>query len=119
MKPLVALAFTAITLTGCVTSNVNDEWECPYVDGDGTCKSIASIHERIIQAGSAPNANYLGIGNGQVGGDIKVAHGAPVWKPDQIMKIWISPYIDESNIYHEKSVIYKVVRPAGWAVLAE
>ena len=53
---------------------------------------------------------------GSAGGD---AEPAASWRdsartPEVLGRIWIAPYVDASNVYHEASWVRIVIEPAGW-----
>lgn len=95
-------------LPACATSNVEKDWQCGPVEGLG-CRSIADIQSTIVRSGDAP-------GPSMIGSSVPLeVQGVPMWQSDQIMKIHIADFVDGSNNYHGESVIYTVVRSAGWA----
>jgi len=113
VKTLAGIAVLGLLLGGCATSNMEKEWDCGVVEGIG-CKSIADIQNTIVRAGKAPVADYLGA-SVNPGVDLQY-QGVPMWERDQIMKIYVADFIDSSNNYHAESVVYTVIREAGWAL---
>lgn len=40
--------------------------------------------------------------------------GAPSRRPDDVIRIWIAPYVSPDNSVHMNEVIFTVARPADW-----
>lgn len=112
---MMMLGVASLALASCASSNMKKEWDCGAQEGLG-CRSIAEIQSTIVRTGDAPAASMIGVsGRGGVQ-SVNLKHqGVPMWERDQIMKIFIGDYVDSSNNYHTESVIYTVIREAGWA----
>ena len=109
----LGLAAAVVSLSACASSNFEKEWNCGVVDGVG-CRTISEIQSTIVRTGEAPSASYVGVTQAP-GVDLEY-QGVPMWKSDQIMKIYVGDFIDDRYNYHSESVIYTVIREAGWAV---
>ena len=102
---------------------MNSKFDCPNKPGVN-CKSLDQVNDMVDQ--------------GAIGKDISIkAMRSPEFSPvyfnkngftdlngslrsgEQVMKIWIAPYQDIHNNYHNESTIYTVVRKNSWTVPKE
>lgn len=112
-KRIFWLALGALSLAGCASfgqnKNVKNEWDCAAQEGFG-CRSIETIRSLIARPGEGPAPVVVGSTPNLEG------QGAPMWRPDQIMKISIADFVDQDGNYHAESVIFTVVQKGGWAI---
>ena len=110
-----ALLLTLI-LAGCAT-----EYPCGE-PSTGSCKSVAA-HDELsysnytnaddVEAsffGSSPSAAKLSFSQyPQIPVD-----GAPLLSPAKMLRVWLTPYTDADNIYHDQSYEYMIVKTSEW-----
>ena len=119
-KPLTTYkSFTipvlSIFLSGCM--GMGSKFDC-NVDSGGKCVPMHHINqmanygvfnEKPYKVNNqnqilAKNMKGTGIGN-----------ETPIRSNEKTQQIWIGPYEDTNNNYHEASYVYAVVKKGGWA----
>lgn len=116
------MSFVLAVLVGC--SSMNSKFDCPNKPGVN-CKSLDQVNDMVdrgaigrdisVKSTRTPsfypayynNKNNLVSLNGSLRGG------------EQVMKIWVAPYQDVHNNYHNESTIYTVVRKNSWMVPKE
>ena len=107
------------SLTGCVNltglKDAKSDFACS-VDMQPYCGSLSSVHERINQP--SPDETTVHITTEGVVPD-RLALDTPLMTPkrapEEILRIWVAPYIDEEGDLHAEHVIFATVRRARWA----
>ena len=127
MRPsaTVAALLTAGLLSACSSfaknKNVGSEWNCGAVEGY-TCQSIEETRRQIARPGASIVPGATVAAGGTVAGTVPplfasssyVAADAPIWRPDQVMKVQFAPFVDATGNYHARSQVYAVVQKGGW-----
>jgi len=96
--------------------------------GAGKCSSVATNHERSY--GDYINSEDLGAGSSQGGNssvktspirmfDFKAhpqipTNGAPLVSNPTMMRVWLTPYTDSDNVYHDQSYEYMITSKGHW-----
>ena len=111
--------FVSAILAGC--SSMNSGFDCPNKPGVN-CRSLGQVNDMIDR--------------GTLGKDITTDAYTPkfnITKPkidrvnpfyalrsgEQVVRIWIAPYQDVQNNYHDASTLYTVVNKSNWNVPKE
>jgi type IV conjugative transfer system lipoprotein TraV len=116
---VIALAM----LSGC--SGMNGHFGCNATAGS-SCTPVTQVNARA----NAGNFNYETSGGGRVQlptsqifsyatqstgyQGVTPIPGEPVRVGEQVQRIWIAPYQDLSNNYHEPSYVYTVLERSHW-----
>lgn len=100
-----------IGLTGCATTS--SKFDCPMKPGI-RCESIDQINARV-------NRGEIGNGSMRRGGEdsqpifIASQNQDSLRQNEMVMRLWVAPYVDQSDNYHLASNVYTVVRPSYWS----
>lgn len=116
---LIATLF--FLLAGC--SSMNSKFDCPNKPGV-TCKSIDQVNamvdrgmiggEQSIAKIKNEKPPYLAQKEANLSGRFnKLRVG------EQVVRVWVAPYQDSNNNYHNESTLYTVVRKNNWVVPKE
>ena len=106
-------------LTGCVNltglKDAESDFACS-VEMHPYCGSLSSVHERINEL--APSEATVQITTEGVVPDrlaLETPLMTPKRAPEELLRIWVAPYIDEEGDLHAEHVIFTTVRTARWA----
>lgn len=124
------IGLLALTLGACST---------PYPCGEpgtGQCKSVAQNYEQSYQnytnpddlnadgssSSGATQRNNSGSSSSQTVKEYMrfqqypqiPADGAPLLSQPKMMRVWLSPYTDNDNIYHDQGYEYIIVSRGSW-----
>lgn len=106
-------------LTGCVNltglKDAESDFACS-VEMHPYCGSLSSVHERINEL--APSEATVQITTEGVVPDrlaLETPLMTPKRAPEELLRIWVAPYIDEEGDLHAEHVIFATVRRARWA----
>lgn len=127
MRPiLLSPLFSAIlTLTGCSSitglQDAKSDFACS-VDMTPRCASLSTVHESLDKEETLGNAIVIRneTQESQVSQSIdslmiETPLMSPKRAPEEILRIWIAPYIDKEGDLHAEHVIFTTVRTARWA----
>lgn len=108
-------------LTGC--NDLNSQFTCPKQPGIN-CQSLDQVNTLIDEgklasdsSSSAPkmkaNTPSIVMSANQ---DFKNKEDSPpaLRTPDNVMCLWIAPYVDTEGNYFSASVVYHVIQPSQW-----
>lgn len=116
---------------GCVTLIIG-ACSTPYPCGEpgtGQCKSVSQNYDQSYQSYTNPddlNADGSNAQGSQKSGDMVSdylhfqeypaipADGAPLLSAPKMMRVWLSPYTDSDNIFHDQSYEYIIVSRGTW-----
>ncbi|MBK2123761.1 type IV conjugative transfer system lipoprotein TraV [Fangia hongkongensis] len=125
-----------LLLSGCAAMNGN--FNCDKIGGLGAgCVSMNDVYKNVqngrINANSDLTQNPIDIGNSQntKAADAKTLSGVKLEIPagftraipnsgqpertsDHVKRIWIAPFKDRQDNYHDASYVYTVVTPSHW-----
>jgi conjugal transfer pilus assembly protein TraV len=110
--------FMLVFLSGCTA--MNSKFDCQNKPGIN-CKNLDQVNDMVD--------------NGVFGRDIDrkktsatfysknmLALNNPTYtlrSGEQVIRVWIAPYQDTNNNYHNESTLYTVIRKSNWAVPIE
>ena len=125
----------SLTLSGC--AGMNDSFGCNATASD-SCLPIAKVNAKANAGYYANQDGGAGVdANSAISSDsyqetntsstdtaaFGQTQGYPVTTPsvgsfvragEQVQQIWIAPYKDSDNNYHEPSYVYTVLHPSHW-----
>lgn len=99
------------------------EFDCKYEKGLG-CKSISEVNELVDQGQfkdkgkEASGAKNLEVASAQLP-IIAFPQGSIQRIPEEHLRVWIAPHLDEQGNFHEASIIHTVIQPGRWQVVEE
>jgi len=103
-----------LALSACATnSTTKSEWDCGAQEGIG-CRTILETTSMIL-GGSTDVSPFAPSLRGNINNGSFDVSGIPKWEKDRILKVYVSPFVDGSNNYHQESIIFSVVKTGGWA----
>ena len=128
---LVTALFGALTLTGCGSITGLQDAESNFacsVDMTPRCASLSAVHESLDKEEIKNNFSFESSSNDSVqiqpitteGRNIdRLAYDTPLMTPkrapEEILRVWVAPYIDTDGDLHAEHVIFTTVRSARWA----
>ena len=128
---LVTALFGALTLTGCGSITGLQDAESNFacsVDMTPRCASLSAVHESLDKEEIKNNFSFESSSNDSVqiqpitteGRNIdRLAYDTPLMTPkrapEEILRVWVAPYIDTDGDLHAEHVIFTTVRRARWA----
>lgn len=125
-RPLLTLTASALTslLTACGSitglQDAKSDFACS-VDLSPRCASLSSVHESLDKEELEHSEVLSGtvvISDGKSTGDPIITDTplmAPRRSPEEILRVWVAPYIDEDGDLHAEHVIFTTIREARWA----
>lgn len=119
----ISLLTTALMVSGSLAGCVNltglkdaeSDFACS-VEMNPYCGSLSSVHERINQPPQDEATVHIttdGFVPDRLAMDTPLM--TPKRAPEEILRIWVAPYIDEEGDLHAEHVIFATVRRARWA----
>mgnify|MGYP002639468436 CR=1 FL=1 len=117
---ILAISATLLVISSC-SSNISKQWSCRKVDSKLGCVSISE----------ADHAYSVGLKDSSFKEDKVKGEGVYssfeedkeknknkqlVRTSDQVGRIWLSPYMDADNNYHEESFVRVVDETSKWEV---
>ena len=117
----VTLVFAVIALlSGC--AGMNSKFGCPYKDIGG-CRSMGEVNQSINTGQYAGGTYHPGKTDS---GGVTVTQspsgmGIPTPQPGQpvrfgetVQRVWIAPYEDKNDNYHEPAYVFTVLQHSHW-----
>ena len=127
MRPFVSFPFliALLTLTGCSSlsglQDAQSDFACS-VDMTPRCASLSMVHESLDKEETVGNAIVIRAESQANSASqsldplaIETPLMSPKRAPEEILRIWIAPYIDMEGDLHAEHVIFTTVRTARWA----
>ncbi len=128
---LIAVLLSSSILTGCGSLTGLQDAESNFacsVDMTPRCASLSSVHESLDREETQKNiafdsssANTVQIHPVTTDGQTidRLAYETPLMTPkrapEEILRVWVAPYIDTDGDLHAEHVIFTTVRRARWA----
>lgn len=128
---LITAIFSSLILTGCGSITGLQDAESNFacsVDMTPRCASLSSVHESLDKEEVKKNFSFESSSNDSVqiqpitteGQNIdRLAYDTPLMTPkrapEEILRVWVAPYIDTDGDLHAEHVIFTTVRGARWA----
>jgi len=116
----LAVVLALIGLGGCETGNITGDWMCPAQPGQ-PCASIAEADamggHSAIRAGAVVPVTNGGSAAATSAPTIGIRRdGYRVRTPETVARVWVYPFVDAADVYHEGGYIHLVLAPAAWRV---
>ena len=108
MTKNIKILLLALLITSC-QSNISKKWSCRKLDGDKGCVSISEAdawkESSTIQSETieSPDGKYSSFKDQNL-----------IRTSDKVGRIWIAPYKDASDNYHEASFVQVVDESSKW-----
>lgn len=128
---LITATLGSLILTGCGSITGLQDAESNFacsVDMTPRCASLSSVHESLDKEEVKKNFSFESSSNDSVqiqpitteGQNIdRLAYDTPLMTPkrapEEILRVWVAPYIDTDGDLHAEHVIFTTVRGARWA----
>ena len=128
---LITATLGSLILTGCGSITGLQDAESNFacsVDMTPRCASLSSVHESLDKEEIKKNFSFESSSNDSVqiqpitteGQNIDhLAYDTPLMTPkrapEEILRVWVAPYIDTDGDLHAEHVIFTTVRGARWA----
>lgn len=128
---LIAVLLSSSILTGCGSLTGLQDAESNFacsVDMTPRCASLSSVHKSLDREETQKNiafdsssANTVQIHPVTTDGQTidRLAYETPLMTPkrapEEILRVWVAPYIDTDGDLHAEHVIFTTVRRARWA----
>lgn len=128
---LITAILSSLILTGCGSITGLQDAESNFacsVDMTPRCASLSSVHESLDKEEVKKNFSFESSSNDSVqiqpitteGQNIdRLAYDTPLMTPkrapEEILRVWVAPYIDTDGDLHAEHVIFTTVRGARWA----
>lgn len=119
------LLIAALTLSGCSSlsglQDARSDFACS-VDMTPRCASLSTVHESLDQEETVGKAivtreetreNHAPQTSDSL--TVETPLMSPKRAPEEILRIWIAPYIDQEGDLHAEHVIFTTVLKARWA----
>lgn len=127
MRSLVSfpLLVALLTLTGCSSlsglQDAQSDFACS-VDMTPRCASLSAVHESLDKEETLGKAIVIReesdrdtVSQSFDPLAVQTPLMSPKRAPEEILRIWIAPYIDMEGDLHAEHVIFTTVRTARWA----
>ena len=127
MRALLSFSslMAVLTLTGCSSitglQNAQSDFACS-VDMTPRCAPLSAVHESLDKEVTVGKALVIREENRRnpvtQNSDpltVETPLMSPKRAPEEILRIWIAPYIDKEGDLHAEHVIFTTVRGARWA----
>ncbi len=128
---LITATLGSLILTGCGSITGLQDAESNFacsVDMTPRCASLSSVHESLDKEEVKKNFSFESSSTDSVqiqpitteGRSIdRLAYDTPLMTPkrapEEILRVWVAPYIDTDGDLHAEHVIFTTVRGARWA----
>jgi len=115
----ILFLFMPILLTGC--SSMNSKFDCPNKPGVN-CRSLDQVNNMVDRGILGRSSSKERVVSKFYSIKSKTAFNnlVPTLRSDeQVIRVWIAPYQDTNNNYHNESTVYTVARKSNWAVPVE
>jgi len=111
---LITPIITFIFLSGC--AGMNSKFDCNAGPG-GTCQPIDQVNKEADQGAFNINNTPIAVSsqtNTALGYPLVAYKGQLIRTGETIQRIWIAPFEDIDDNYHEPAYIYTVVKKSHW-----
>ena len=119
MKIINVLLLTAISLSLASCSSMNSSYDCPNRAGV-MCKSIDEINGMVDGgqiSGRTQMGSYKALSESEFqpyGVTQGFYPGAPLRYGETVQRIWVAPFEDTENNYHDDSYMYAIIKDGHW-----
>ena len=132
---LLVTLLSALALTGCSSITGLQDAESNFacsVDMTPRCASLSSVHESLDKEEAQKNFTFESSNSDSGSNTVRIREvttdGQPIDRlaydsplmvpkraPEEILRVWIAPYIDTDGDLHAEHVVFTTVRDARWA----
>lgn len=132
---LLVTLLSSLALTGCSSITGLQDAESNFacsVDMAPRCASLSSVHESLDKEEAQKNFSFESDSSESGSNTVRIREvttdGQPIDRlaydsplmvpkraPEEILRVWIAPYIDTDGDLHAEHVIFTTVRDARWA----
>ena len=132
---LLVTLLSSLALTGCSSITGLQDAESNFacsVDMTPRCASLSSVHESLDKEETQKNFTFESDSSASGSNTVRIrevtTEGKPIDRlaydsplmvpkraPEEILRVWIAPYIDTDGDLHAEHVIFTTVRDARWA----
>ena len=132
---LLVTLLSSLALTGCSSITGLQDAESNFacsVDMTPRCASLSSVHESLDKEDAQKNFTSESDSSDSGSNTVRIrevtTEGKPIDRlaydsplmvpkraPEEILRVWIAPYIDTDGDLHAEHVIFTTVRDARWA----
>ena len=132
---LLVTLLSSLALTGCSSITGLQDAESNFacsVDMTPRCASLSSVHESLDKEDAQKNFSFESDSSDSGSNTVRIREvttdGQPIDRlaydsplmvpkraPEEILRVWIAPYIDTDGDLHAEHVIFTTVRDARWA----
>lgn len=132
---LLVTLLSSLALTGCSSITGLQDAESNFacsVDMTPRCASLSSVHESLDKEEAQKNFSFESDSSDSGSNTVRIrevtTEGKPIDRlaydsplmvpkraPEEILRVWIAPYIDTDGDLHAEHVIFTTVRDARWA----
>ncbi len=133
-----SFSFAALTLTGC--TGMSGSFSCNEMPGDH-CTPVSVVNQQVEEGMYDPSSNSSSqdttknskekndtknsepalasfAGFDLEGGDVNDGN-SPIRESEMTTRIWIAPYTDEEDNFHQANLVYSVLAPSYWQGLSQ
>ncbi len=114
MMKIFPVTIMVFLLCGC--SSMNSDFTCPMKNGI-RCQSLDEVNT-AIDTGTF-NLEKKAIEKQKITFKYKYRNNVnarPIRGSEQVIKVWIAPYVDKKGNYHQATEIYTVVGKPHWII---
>lgn len=118
-RKIVCVSFLLVGLMGC--TSMNSKFSCPNKPGVN-CRSLDQVNDMVDRGlvGMEETHRSKNLNKWSMQNINRQPPQSDVLRMgEQVVRVWIAPYQDVNNNYHNESIIYTVVRKNKWAVQKE
>lgn len=112
----IALVLLIHCLQGCSGLGIGeDDYACPE-PGKGVCKSARQVYQDT-DGSSTPSTQLPTphpVLNTSPDRSMVVSEAIPQRLPAQVLRIWISPWVDKQGNWHSGGVVMTDIHPRAW-----
>ncbi len=132
---LLVTLLSSLALTGCSSITGLQDAESNFacsVDMTPRCASLSSVHESLDKEDAQKNFSFESDSSDSGSNTVRIREvttdGQPIDRlaydsplmvpkraPEEILRVWIAPYIDSDGDLHAEHVVFTTVRDARWA----
>ncbi|EAW8000798.1 type IV conjugative transfer system lipoprotein TraV [Salmonella enterica] len=104
-----------LLLSGC--AGTSTEFECNATTSD-TCMTMEQANEKAQKLEQFSEAKPVAASQPRLAeGNFRttpVTPPRPLRTGEQTAALWIAPYIDNQDVYHQPSSVFFVIKPSAW-----
>ncbi len=102
-------AMAAALFSGCAT-----QYPCQEPGGI-SCKPVSAIYAQKYETKSNEQSQ-VETDNSYIGYPNKIQASDPVRTYNKTVRVWLAPWVDDKDVFHDQSFIYMVVHSGHWRI---